>query len=206
MAGRRQPPARRARRSASASARVNGRDRLPGWAWLLLGAAVTLSIVTVVHLLRPRHPAPSPKPKAVAEVNKSGARTATKPVPVPPKQPPRFYFYEMLPSHETVIPRREAEKAVRAKRGGKPLPAELSAPGAYVVQVGAFRSRGEAERARAHIALLGVEAHTEQVTLSAGDIWYRVRIGPESSLAGAQTILDRLRRNGIKAILIKQKG
>lgn len=203
MAARRQPPARRARRGAGT--RANSRDRLPGWIWLLLGAAITLSVVTVVHLMRPRRPAPSPKSKAVAEANRPVAGP-TKPVPVPPKQPPRFYFYEMLPSHETVIPRREAEKAVRANRGGKPLPAVLSAPGAYVVQVGAFRSRSEAERARAHIALLGVEAHTEQVTLSAGDIWYRVRIGPESNLAEAQTILDRLRGNGIKAILIKQKG
>lgn len=178
---------------------------MPGWIWLLLGAALTLALVTVVHLSRHRgltlavDHAATPTPPPAHE-------TATpKPVPLPPKQPPRFSFYEMLPSHEEVIPHAEAEKAVKADQGGKPLPAELAAPGAYVVQVGAYRKREEAERARANIALLGVEAHTEQVTLDAGDIWFRVRIGPEPTLAQAQAIVDRLRGNGIKAILIKQK-
>lgn len=157
---------------------------------------------TLRHHLRQQ--APSAVARNVARQIPVPARV--KPVPVPPKKPPHFYFYEMLPSHEVVIPHREAESAVRANKKGRPLPPALAAPGAYVVQVGAFRHRAEAARARAHIALLGVEAHTEQVTLNARDIWYRVRIGPESSLTLAQTIVDRLRAHGIKAILIKEKG
>lgn len=195
------------RRNATQGRRrvTDSRDRLPGWAWLLLGAAVTLSVVMVAQTLR--HHLHQRPPTAVARnmARQSAVPTEVKPVPVPPKKPPHFYFYEMLPSHEVVIPHGEAEDAVRANKKGRPLPPALAAPGAYVVQVGAFRHRAEAARARAHIALLGVEAHTEQVTLNAHDIWYRVRIGPESSLTLAQTIVDRLRAHGIRAILIKEK-
>lgn len=182
---------------------------MPGWVWLLVGAAVTLFGVVVWHLAQPRHDTPQfgASKSRPAPVAAPPPKPATpKPVPVPPKQPSRFSFYQMLPSREVVIPSAEAEKAVKANQGGKPLPAELAAPGAYIVQVGAYRSRDEAERARANVALLGVEAHTEQVTLDAGDIWYRVRIGPESSLDKAQAIVDRLHANGSKAILIKQKS
>lgn len=204
MANRRAPPRRNATRGRRRTS-GNG-DRLPGWAWLLLGVAVTLSIVIVAQTLRHHwHRRVSTAP-ARALARQHSVPANIKPVPVPPKKAPHFFFYEMLPSHEVVIPHGEAEEAVRANKKGRPLPPALAAPGAYVVQVGAFRHRAEAARAQAHIALLGVEAHTEQVTLSAHDIWYRVRIGPESSLTLAQTIVDRLRAHGIKALLIKEKG
>lgn len=196
------------RRNASSGRRRASRnkDRLPGWAWLLLGVAVTLSIVIVIQTLRHHWQREVPATPARNVARRSPLSATVKPVPVPPKKRPRFLFYEMLPSHEVVIPHGEAEKAVRANKKGRPLPPALAAPGAYVVQVGAFRHRSEADRAQARIALLGVEAHTEQVTLNAHDIWYRVRIGPESSLSLAQTIVDRLRAHGVKAILIKEKG
>lgn len=211
----RRPAARPApRRNNSASprkggangARRNGNMPIPGWVWLLAGAAITLFIVVVVHLTQPRH-AKSTAPEAVARPAPAAAVHApVKPVPLPPKQAARFSFYKLLPSHEVVIPSDEAEQAVKAKQGGKPLPANLAAPGAYVVQIGAYRTRAQAEQSRAKVALLGVEAHTEQVTLSAGDIWYRVRVGPEASLGKAQAIVNLLHTNGAKAILIKQKS
>lgn len=177
------------------------RSGLPGWVWASAGIAVGALAMTVFFLGHRQTPAPT-RPAAPA----AARPTAVKPVPVPPKQPPRFTFYHTLPSSEVVIPPAEAKRAERAAAEHRAPPAELAAPGSYVVQVGAYRSREEAERARANVALLGVESHTEQVTLSADDIWYRVRIGPEPSLAAAQAVLDRLQANGIKAILIKQKG
>lgn len=177
---------------------------MPGWVWLLAGAATTLFVVVIVYLARPRHATTSPP--VATQAPTTPVHAPVKPVPLPPRQTSRFSFYKLLPSHEVVIPSSEAEQAVKANQGGKALPANLATPGAYVVQIGAYRTRAQAERARASAALLGVEAHTEQVTLSAGDIWYRVRIGPEANLNKAQTIVDRLHANGAKAILIKQKS
>lgn len=179
---------------------------MPGWVWLLAGAAITLFIVIIVHLARPRRTMSRPHQAVTKPAPAASVHAPVKAVPLPPKQAARFSFYKLLPSHEVVIPSEEAAQAVKATQGGKPLPANLAAPGAYVVQIGAYRTRAQAERARASVALLGVEAHTEQVTLSAGDIWYRVRVGPEASLDKAQATVNLLHANGAKAILIKQKS
>lgn len=179
---------------------------MPGWVWLLVGAAITLFIVVIVHLAHPRRTTNTPRQAASKPVPAASVHAPVKPVPLPPKQAARFSFYKLLPSHEVVIPSAEAAQAVKATQKGKPLPANLAAPGAYVVQIGAYRTRAQAEHARASVALLGVEAHTEQVTLSAGDIWYRVRVGPEASLDKAQAIVNLLHANGAQALLIKQKN
>lgn len=137
-----------------------------------------------------------------------GAASTSKPeppkaIPLPPKQPSKYSFYEMLPSYEVVIPREDAAASARA---GKPTTAEIAAPGQYLIQVGAYKTREEAERSRASLALLGVESKIEQVTIDQSESWYRVRIGPQSSLAQAQDILQRLDDNGIKGMLVKVKA
>jgi len=50
----------------------------------------------------------------------------------------------------------------------KPIPA-----GHYWIQTGAFRSRSDAERTKARLALLGLEAN-----ITFADGWYKVRVGP----------------------------
>ena len=113
----------------------------------------------------------------------------------------------MLPSYEVVIPREDAAAAAKA---GKPVnpatAAAIAAPGQYLIQVGAYKTRDEAEKGRANLALLGVESKIEQVTIDQTDTWFRVRIGPENDLAKAQEILQRLESNDIKGMLIKVKA
>lgn len=200
MAGpRRRPAAKPAtrRRPARSPRAVNG---VPGWVWAVGGIALGAFAMTVYFLGRGTlRPKAAPAPPAVR-------RAPVKPVPVPPRQPSRFTFYQTLPNAEVVITPEEAKRAEAAAAAHRPPPADVAAPGVYVVQIGAYRSRAEAERERARIALLGVESHTEQVTLSSNDIWYRVRVGPERTLGQAQRIVDRLHANGVKALLIKQKG
>jgi cell division protein FtsN len=102
-----------------------------------------------------------------------------------------------------VIPREDANAAIKA---GKPTTPDIAEPGQYLIQVGAYKTRDEADRARAGLALLGVEARIEQITIDQSDTWFRVRIGPENSLAKAQEIVERLDGNGFKAMLIKIKS
>ncbi|MDE2148652.1 MAG: SPOR domain-containing protein [Gammaproteobacteria bacterium] len=193
-----------ARRSAArpGARRTPHRNGLPGWVWALGGLAGGAFAVTLYFLGRG-----TPAPRRVPAAPPAATRPApVKPVPVPPKQASRFTFYQTLPNAEVVITPAEAKRAEQAAATHAPPPADIAAPGVYVVQIGAYRSREEADRARASIALLGVESHTEQVTLASDDIWYRVRVGPEPTLDQAQRIIDRLHANGVKAILIKQKG
>lgn len=138
------------------------------------------------------------------------------PVPSPDKVPPRYTFYNELPKIEVAIPR-EYSRPAPAAAPGKPAPAPAKQPpaevkqaladpgGAYLVQVGAYKSREEADRQRAKLALIGYESRIEQVTLAERDIRFRVRVGPQPNLTAAQDVLARLESNSINGFLVKIK-
>lgn len=192
---------------------------MSGSTGLVVGLAVGLAIaVAVGAYFSINHPAnkvalgqaAAPAAAAAASTASSADDDARKPIKLPPKQPSRFAFYEMLPSYEVVIPR---ETAKPAKPGQPPAPAPapdvkqaLAEPGQYLIQVGAYRAREEADKHRASLALIGIESRIEQVTIDQKDTWFRVRIGPEATLAKAQEVLERLESNDIKGMLIKVKG
>lgn len=173
----------------------------------MLGLSIGLVVAAIVYVSKPRPILPAAPASAVVANGKPGANPAAPAappgqIPLPPKQPSRFSFYEMLPSYEVVIPREDARASSKA---GKPTTAEIAAPGQYLIQVGSYKTREEADRARANLALLGVESKIEQVTIDQSETWFRVRIGPESSLAKAQETLERLDENGVKGVLVKVK-
>lgn len=171
---------------------------LPGWIWGLLGLSIGLFAAAWVWIDRPAKPSP------LVTANQPAAKPEPpKAIPLPPKQPSKYAFYEMLPSYEVVIPREDAAASAKA---GKPTTPDIAEPGQYLIQVGAYKTRDEAERSRANLALLGVESKIEQVTIDQSETWFRVRIGPQASLAKAQEILQRLDDNGIKGMLVKVKA
>ena len=196
-------PSRGAKRP-SASRRGGKSQPLPGWVWLVLGLSIGLLVAAFVYVAKPKPiPPPAPAGNAVAITSGRPAPDSAGQIPLPPKQPSRFSFYEMLPSYEVVIPREDARDSAKS---GRATTADIAQPGQYLIQVGSYRSRDEAERNRASLALLGVESRIEQVTIDQKETWFRVRVGPESNLVRAQEILDRLDQNGVKGILVKVKA
>lgn len=178
----------------------------PGWAWMLAGLLVGLFIALLVYLnARPKGPAktpasvtqPAPGPQKGKEPQQE-ARDVKKqkeePIPPPPK--PRFDFYTILPEMEVVIP--EQEISGKPKQG---VP-QVDKPGTYVLQAGAFRNFKEAERLKASLALLGIQASVQMATIN-NETWYRVRIGPYNNLNELNTVRMRLRENAINAVLMK---
>ena len=189
------PPARNGSRAAPKRKAGGG---MPGWVGIMLGLSVGLAVAAFVYIDRsPRKEAPLATLPATSKDEKK------KPIALPPKQASRFTFYKDLEESEVIIPRDEVKESVRS---GKPASPEIAAPGQYLVQVGSFKTRDEAERGRANLALLGVESRIEQVTIDQTKTWYRVRIGPEKDLAKAQEILERLKSNDIDGMLIKVKS
>ncbi len=166
---------------------ARGKNEMPGWVWGLTGLAMGLAVAAVIYIAKP-----IPPTEVMATRDKSTIKKA--PIVVPPKEPSRFSFYELLPSYEVVIPRGEttAEK-----------PAAIAEPGSYVIQVGSYRERKQAEEQKAQLALLGIESRIEQVTIDNNQNWFRVRIGPEKDLAKLHAIMSRLSENKVQNVLMK---
>jgi cell division protein FtsN len=118
----------------------------------------------------------------------------------------KFDFYTLLPEREVILPSdREALKAVAKPKviAGQQQNAAVETEQLFL-QAGSFRSAQEAERRRAQIKALGLDAKVEGVTASA-DTWYRVQAGPFTSREQLSKARDQLSAAGIESLLLRQK-
>ncbi len=112
---------------------------------------------------------------------------------------PRFDFYHILPELEVTVPDDELakeEKRTTAKKQSV----------RYLLQAGSFREYKEADRLKASLALLGLEAKIQTVTINSKDTWHRVRVGPYDSVRALGKARRRLQDNGIQPIVLKIKA
>ena len=72
-----------------------------------------------------------------------------------------------------------------------------------MLQVGAFRTEPEADKLRAQLALLGVEAKIQKNVVDDKDTWFRVRVGPIKDDAEFARIRARLDENKIKFMTLR---
>jgi len=168
----------------------------PGWAWLLAGLAIGLSIAFFTslkdHSKQPSAPGTAEAPTAAKPGRPQASAKADD-----KKSKQRFDFYTILPEMEVVVP------DVRDKTGRT---APVDKPGTYFLQAGSFRSFAEADNLKAQLALLGVESKVDTVTVNNTDTWHRVRVGPYQDLRELNKIRTRLLNNNINAILLKISG
>lgn len=219
----RQSPQRNTtKKKRSGASPARGNAAIPGWLWLVAGLGVGI-LVTSLWKLTDADPAPAAAREERAQ-QRDTARTAQRPAakPVAPaKTEPkaaekpaeqsgtRFDFYTLLPEREVLVPsERELPAAApaTATAGANTTPATATTATApvYLLQAGSFRAPAEADRRRAQILLLGLEARVETVNAN-GDTWYRVHAGPFQAgdkLAQARALLSG---EGIETLLLKQK-
>ena len=111
----------------------------------------------------------------------------------------KYDFFTVLPEMEVVVPEQELSRAQQPEQAATPA---ASGDGSYVLQVGSFRSSGDADQMKARLALLGFGANVQQVTVN-GETWHRVRIGPVAGAAEANDIRNRLSQGGIDSLVMK---
>jgi cell division protein FtsN len=175
------------------------------WQWLGIGLVVFFFAGFLLFLHS--GPAPVPKPKAgkitppplaieppaverpTHGPDQQGAKQKIGP------EPPRFDFYTILPEKEVVIPDHEIKTRKREEKLSR------RKPGRYTLQAGSFRSLAEADRRKAELALLGIEARVESALVN-GTQWNRVKIGPFSSMNRVDKIRSRLRENRIDVVVL----
>ena len=136
-----------------------------------------------------------------AEESPAGATAsdaATGPADSEPVQPAlsRKPAVEQAPPASGPAPQPEALAMDEAARAAAILagrdPTNLAADGRFVVQVGAYRDRGNATSLEGRLKADGFSAFTER----SGDKT-RVRIGPFDERADAESVLARVRRMGL---------
>ena len=169
---------------------------------LLLGLAIALGVAFYLN----KTPIPylgKAKPEAGkdAKGNPTGSQKAVAGMPQGGTQDrPKFDFYKILPGGEEPVSDRELKEAAKA---GKSQPE--AGRGVYFIQAGSFQNPADADNQKAKIAILGFESSVEPTLLPDKGTWYRVRMGPYTSLEDLNRVRRVLSQNGIDASLVKVK-
>lgn len=178
-----------------------GRQGLPAWLWLLTGILIGLGLA---WYLFGKGYIPQPRSDRVStEAVESDAPQGAEEVAPRSKDSkrPQYDFFTVLPEMEVVVPEQELSEQVQ--------PQSATAPGAsqgasYLLQVGSFRAMNDADQLKARLALLGVVARVQTVTVN-DTTWHRVRVGPVASAREADDIRNRLADNGIDSLVMKDQ-
>ncbi len=107
---------------------------------------------------------------------------------------PRFEFYNILQGNEPKV----TEQEIKQVEGEDRKPQE-----SYFLQVGAFRTEQEADNMKAKMALIGLEAIVEPVSLEDKGVLHRVRVGPFVDMAQVNKAKAELKENGFSADIKK---
>ena len=80
--------------------------------------------------------------------------------------------------------------------------AKLSSASAWVVQIGSFGDRKNAEKEVASLKVKGFPAFLRRFVTAEDKVLYRVRVGPEKDRARAEKLSERLSKAGIKGQIV----
>lgn len=167
--------------------------------WLLTGILIGLGLA--YYLSAKGY---IPQPQADPSTSEESAATGTAsdaeevaPAAVEPKKSP-YDFFTVLPEMEVVVPEQELSKK------SLPQAAQPADGGSYLLQVGSFRQNSDAEQMKARLALLGITARIQTVTINDAT-WHRVRVGPVSGIGQADEMRSQLSDNGIDSLVMKSQ-
>jgi len=120
----------------------------------------------------------------------------------PPEPTPALTFYQDLTAPLTAPPPVKAakpgrvEKSEKTEAAPKPVtlpeaPGPAPTPGAFTIQVGAYKAREPAEALRGRLAAAGHDAYVAEID-AAGSVRYRVRVGSFATREAAQRAADKI--------------
>lgn len=185
------------KRKRRPSATRRGKSKqLPTWVFIGIGVLVGLFVGGLIQLVINRTNAPDSGIRALFESSKQ----QEKKVALPDKSKkikqskPKYDFYTILPEIEVVIPEGSKEP-LRTTKTGENL--------SYVLQAGSFARFEDADRLKAALALSGLLANIQKVSIENRGEFHRVRLGPYRDYAQLQKSDAQLRSMGIKALRLK---
>jgi cell division protein FtsN len=175
--------AKKSRAPARRSASSNTNGPTPAWLIFVAGLVVGAFLASYYFIKNPTiAPAPKEAPKPKVEENKT------------PK--PRFDFYKLLQESETIVPASETMSEE------KPAPDQSKTE--YILQVGSFPKADDADKLRAQLIMINLNARIEKVEIRKGEIWHRVVVGPFNTQTELTTARSQLVNNQYNALVLKR--
>lgn len=188
-----------ARDYKNTAAKSKAKTKRPGsWLSFISGLAIGLVVAVGVFVLRSGPLDDGVEVQAGSSIEETGTLSGAKFEEAVRRSLPKreFDFYKILPEIEVKVPDWEIAE-----------PSEENASefkqGTYVLQVGSFKQHADADRAKAKLALLGIQAKIHRVVINGQDVWYRVHVGPYSDMASIQAMRGKLISSGNDFILLK---
>jgi cell division protein FtsN len=168
-----------------------GGQTFSGLTGLATGLAIGLSVAFGVFLHYRNQPLPGPEP--VAAKPPASARATEEAAPAPADTSKDLTFYDDLPRQEVEVPKAPEKPGARPAAG---MPA-----GDVILQAGSFKQPAEADKLQAKLAQYGVDSKIQRFALE-DETWYRVRIGPISTVQELETIRSKLAEAEVEATTI----
>lgn len=160
-------------------------------AWLLLKSPNPFAGKDSRETQQPTTEAPKPaQAKAAPAQSRQGAASTTG------SGKPRFEFYKVLTD--------KRETAAPAQKGsGKTAASQPAVKESYLLQAGAFSAAEDADKLKAKLAMLGMEAVIQEVAVPEKGVLHRVRLGPYKNVDEMNKALAVLKQNDITATQIR---
>jgi len=172
----------------------------PSWMWLMSGILLGLGLA---YYLWSKGYIPQPDVDSLdsGETAQSTPADSDEVAPATgePKKSP-YDFFTVLPEMEVVVPEQELSEKSQPQNTPE-RPADNSS---YILQVGSFRQSQDAEQMKARLALQGITAGIQTVTVN-GATWHRVRVGPVSGARQAEDMRNKLSNSGIDSLVMKNQ-
>ena len=152
--------------------------------------AASETAVTPAPAVKPAQEPTAPPPMP-AEVPVKPAAPAAKDAG---KDEQRFDFYKILPGQVDAVP---------GKNGKATEPSNPPAAKKVYLQLGSFQNQDEADNLKAKLALLGIKAKIQSITVPEKGLVHRVRVGPYSRQDEVDRVKAQLKQDGIGATVVK---
>lgn len=176
-----------------------GKSGTPASLWLFTGLFIGLGLSWFLYSRGYFPYTDRPRPKEAGPITLDTSEPLVDELETKKPEESRYDFFTVLPEMEVIVP--EEELNVRSRPEGTPdTAADTTAE--YLLQVGSFQNVSDAEQMKARLALLGIVAQVQSVTVNE-KTWHRVRIGPVSGARAAEDLRGQLADNGIDSLVMQ---
>jgi len=107
-----------------------------------------------------------------------------------------FEFYKVLPDKPEGGATKQAKPQAIPHAVNPPAKSTVDSA-LYFVQAGAFQNADDAEKLKAKLALVGLEASVQNADVPGKGVFHRVRLGPYKGMVEANAAIENLKQNGI---------